>query len=105
MADGAGKAKSAAGLAGVFMFLGMLQFYFAQPLFGNIGDKPIKAVKDENDKSIEEKNEEDFYSKVIELYQNKEKAEELGNNGKEFIEKKFSWEVTSQALVKLYDEL
>ena len=53
----------------------------------------------------EEKNEEDFYSKVIELYQNKEKAEELGNNGKEFIEKKFSWEVTSQALVKLYDEL
>jgi len=30
------------GLAGVFMFLGMLQFYFAQPLFGNIGDKPDK---------------------------------------------------------------
>ena len=53
----------------------------------------------------EEKNEEDFYSKVIELYKNKEKAQELGNNGKEFIEKKFSWEVTSQALVKLYDEL
>jgi glycosyltransferase involved in cell wall biosynthesis len=53
----------------------------------------------------EEKNEEDFYSKVIELYQNKEKAEELGNNGKEFIEKKFSWEITSKALVKLYNEL
>ena len=31
------------GLAGIFMFLGMLQFYFAQPLFGNIGDKPSKA--------------------------------------------------------------
>lgn len=28
------------GLAGIFMFLGMLQFYFAQPLFGNIGGKP-----------------------------------------------------------------
>ncbi len=28
------------GLAGIFMFLGMLQFHFAQPLFGNIGDKP-----------------------------------------------------------------
>ena len=28
------------GLAGIFMFLGMLQFYFAQPLFGEIGDKP-----------------------------------------------------------------
>lgn len=30
------------GLAGVFMLLGMLQFYFAQPLFGNVGDKPEK---------------------------------------------------------------
>lgn len=36
------------GLAGIFMFLGMLQFYFAQPLFGNIGDKP-KKTKDLDD--------------------------------------------------------
>ena len=35
------------GLAGIFMFLGMLQFYFAQELFGNIGDKPIKAELDD----------------------------------------------------------
>ena len=28
------------GLAGIFMFFGMLQFYFAQKLFGNIGKKP-----------------------------------------------------------------
>lgn len=28
------------GLAGIFMFLGMLQFYYAQPLFGNIGVEP-----------------------------------------------------------------
>jgi len=33
------------GLAGIFMFLGMLQFYFAQPLFGNIGDAPTEAEK------------------------------------------------------------
>ncbi|TXG38569.1 peptide MFS transporter [Seonamhaeicola maritimus] len=33
------------GLAGIFMLLGMLQFYFAQPLFGNIGDKPAQKVK------------------------------------------------------------
>ncbi len=52
-----------------------------------------------------EKNKDDFSSKVLELYQNKEKAEELGNNGKEFIENEFSWEGTSQALVKLYNEL
>ena len=35
------------GLAGIFMFLGMVQFYFAQPLFGSIGEKP-KVVKDKN---------------------------------------------------------
>lgn len=34
------------GLAGIFMFLGMLQFYFAQPLFGNLGDKPVKIKKE-----------------------------------------------------------
>lgn len=34
------------GLAGIFMLLGMLQFYFAQPLFGSLGDKPIKAKKE-----------------------------------------------------------
>lgn len=34
------------GLAGIFMFLGMLQFWFAKPIFDGIGDKPV-AVKDE----------------------------------------------------------
>lgn len=34
------------GLAGIFMLLGMLQFYFAQPLFGNLGDKPVKVKKE-----------------------------------------------------------
>ena len=53
----------------------------------------------------QEKNKDDFSSKVLELYQNKEKAEELGKKGKQFIQNEFSWEVTSQALVKLYNEL
>jgi POT family proton-dependent oligopeptide transporter len=30
------------GLAGIFMFFGMLQFYFSQNIFGNIGLKPEK---------------------------------------------------------------
>ncbi|WP_042279699.1 peptide MFS transporter [Nonlabens tegetincola] len=34
------------GLAGIFMLLGMIQFYFAQPLFGNIGEKPKNEKKD-----------------------------------------------------------
>ncbi|MEO1030334.1 MAG: oligopeptide:H+ symporter [Bacteroidota bacterium] len=33
------------GLAGIFMLLGMLQFYFAQPLFGDIGGKPVPVEK------------------------------------------------------------
>ena len=35
------------GLAGIFMLLGMLQFYYAQPLFGTIGDKPEKKKVNE----------------------------------------------------------
>lgn len=31
------------GLAGIFMFLGMLQFYYAQTIFGSLGDKPKKS--------------------------------------------------------------
>ncbi|MFN4234138.1 MAG: peptide MFS transporter [Bacteroidia bacterium] len=38
------------GLAGIFMFFGMLQFWFAQKIFGNIGLKPTKN----GDKSNEE---------------------------------------------------
>ena len=33
------------GLAGVFMFFGMLQFYFAQKIFGTVGDKPKKQAE------------------------------------------------------------
>jgi POT family proton-dependent oligopeptide transporter len=35
------------GLAGIFMFLGMLQFYFAQNIFGEIGKKPAPAAERE----------------------------------------------------------
>jgi len=34
------------GLAGVFMFFGMLQFYFAQKIFGIIGNSPIEEGTD-----------------------------------------------------------
>ncbi|MDB4591148.1 peptide MFS transporter [Flavobacteriaceae bacterium] len=32
------------GLAGIFMFLGMLQFWFAQGIFGNVGLAPTKEI-------------------------------------------------------------
>ena len=35
------------GLAGVFMLFGMLQFWFAQNIFGNIGLKPVKSNQDD----------------------------------------------------------
>ncbi|RED50194.1 peptide MFS transporter [Seonamhaeicola aphaedonensis] len=41
------------GLAGIFMFLGMLQFYYAQPLFGNIGAKPKNENRDLIDELVD----------------------------------------------------
>ncbi|HLR36623.1 MAG TPA: oligopeptide:H+ symporter, partial [Chitinophagaceae bacterium] len=35
------------GLAGIFMFFGMLQFYFAQGIFGSVGKNPKKAKQQE----------------------------------------------------------
>jgi len=37
------------GLAGIFMFFGMLQFYYAQEIFGSIGLKPEKKAKNSNE--------------------------------------------------------
>jgi len=44
------------GLAGIFMFFGMLQFYFAQNIFGNIGLSPkaTKEIEDVIEDSLEE---------------------------------------------------
>lgn len=50
------------GLAGIFMFLGMLQFILAHKIFGKIGDKPGRKVdvvipiedRDETPKEVEE---------------------------------------------------
>jgi proton-dependent oligopeptide transporter, POT family len=43
------------GLAGIFMFLGMLQFWLAGDLFGKIGAKPSKVYKAELSQNINEK--------------------------------------------------
>ena len=44
------------GLAGIFMFLGMLQFWLAKDLFGSIGAKPSKIQEVELPQNINEKN-------------------------------------------------
>ncbi|NNE03373.1 MAG: peptide MFS transporter [Eudoraea sp.] len=47
------------GLAGIFMFLGMLQFWLASSLFGKIGDKPLKASETNDNIVTSEKEEEE----------------------------------------------
>ena len=43
------------GLAGVFMFIGMLQFYFTRDIFGDIGLKPVEEkVEDTKDQNLED---------------------------------------------------
>jgi POT family proton-dependent oligopeptide transporter len=42
------------GLAGIFMFFGLLQFWMAQNIFGNIGLKPNKEDKATQDKNEDE---------------------------------------------------
>lgn len=44
------------GLAGIFMFLGMLQFFFAQKIFGIIGDTP-QSTKEKEIKEVKDKSE------------------------------------------------
>jgi glycosyltransferase involved in cell wall biosynthesis len=52
-----------------------------------------------------EKDADDFTEKVLLLYQNKDVAEQLGKNGKRFVDEEFCWEKVSGNLIKLYDEL
>lgn len=52
-----------------------------------------------------EKDVKDFVEKTLELYNDQDKRETFGKNGKEFIENEFSWEHTSKELLKLYDDL
>jgi len=49
------------GLAGIFMFLGMLQFWLAKDLFGSIGESPAKLsqMKADSDDDTEESNNEE----------------------------------------------
>ncbi|MCL7763217.1 glycosyltransferase family 4 protein [Polaribacter sp. Z014] len=46
-----------------------------------------------------------FSDKILMLYKDEKLRNELGQNGKEFIENEFSWEQTSKKLLHLYDNL
>ena len=52
-----------------------------------------------------EKNVENYVDKVMLLFDDDNLRTHLGENGKQFIEEEFSWEMTSEKLIKLYDDL
>lgn len=64
------------GLAGIFMFLGTLQFFFSKKLFGNIGTKPSGEYEVELPQDINEKNTE---KERAELSESKPKVVEKKN--------------------------
>ncbi len=52
-----------------------------------------------------EKNSEDFAKKIMLLFSNESLRNELGANGKKFIEEEFCWEKSSKKLIQIYQEL
>jgi len=49
-----------------------------------------------------EKDGKDFAAKIIQLFKNEALRDQLGANGKKFIEKDFCWERTSKKLIEIY---
>jgi glycosyltransferase involved in cell wall biosynthesis len=79
---------------------------FAKPVLVSDATAQKKLIKRTKSGLIHrERDVNDFTNKVLELYNNKELRNELGNNGKSFIENEFCWERVSQNLVDIYDEL
>jgi glycosyltransferase involved in cell wall biosynthesis len=79
---------------------------FAKPLL--VSDAIAQKRLVEKTKSglvHQEKNAEDFTDKVLKLFDDETLRNELGENGKFFIENEFSWEQTSKKLIHLYDNL
>ena len=50
-------------------------------------------------------NSDDFSEKILQLYQDKSRANNMGANGKAFIKNEFNWQKTSTKLIALYDQL
>ena len=79
---------------------------FGKPLLVSNAKAQRKLVEENNTGKVHlEKNAEDFAHKILELFKNPKLMQEMGDNGKKFIENTFSWEHTSKELLKLYDDL
>ena len=79
---------------------------FAKPLLVSDATAQKKLIKRTKSGLVHrERDVDDFADKILELYNNPELRNELGNNGMSFIENEFCWEKVSQNLVDIYDEL
>lgn len=79
---------------------------FAKPLLVSDAIAQKRLIERTNSGLVhEEQNSLNFADKVMKLYNNENLCEELGKNGKRFIEEEFNWSVTSKELLKLYDTL
>lgn len=79
---------------------------FAKPLLvSNATSQKNIVLKAKAGLIHEAENYDDFFNKVLELYQKPELQQQLGSRGKHFIENEFYWEKTSEQLQLLYKEL
>lgn len=79
---------------------------FAKPVLVSDATAQKNLVQRTNSGLVHlEQNPEDFSLKVLSLYENDALQEELGLNGKSFIENEFNWEETSKELIQLYTNL
>lgn len=79
---------------------------FAKPLLVSDAIAQRNLVEKNNTGLVhKEKEVSDFSEKVLTLYKSEALRNELGQNGKQFIENEFSWEKTSKKLLHLYNNL
>lgn len=79
---------------------------FAKPLLVSNAIAQKKLVTKKHSGLVHnEKDSVDFSLKVIQLYEDKGLREKLGKNGEDFIKNEFSWEITCQKLLNLYNNL
>ncbi|KAB1154679.1 glycosyltransferase family 4 protein [Tenacibaculum aiptasiae] len=74
-----------------------------KPLIVSNATAQKKLVEEYNTGLVhKEKDVEDFENKVLELYNNPLLREQLGKNGKGFVQNEFTWDKTSKELINLY---
>ena len=78
----------------------------ARPLLVSDAIAQRKLVEKNNTGLVhKDRDVDDFSEKILSLYKSEALRNELGQNGKLFIQKKFSWEQTSKELLHLYNNL